>query len=86
MQFEIGATDRRLGASRVGKTDLVRQTQIRGKFYDSLNPWRLPEPFWTPTNQPATRLANETHNKIVLCTLGVTYIITYILCSTEKLS
>ena len=36
-------------------------------------------PLWTPISQPAPQPASEAHNRLVLCTLGVTYIRTYIL-------
>ena len=37
-------------------------------------------PLWTPISQPAPQPASEAHNRLVLCTLGVTYIHTYIFC------
>ena len=37
-------------------------------------------PLWAPISQPAPQPASEAHNRLVLCTLGVTYIHTYIFC------
>ena len=37
-------------------------------------------PLWAVISQPAPQPANEAHNRLVLCTLGVTYIHTYIFC------
>ncbi len=36
-------------------------------------------PLWAGISQPAPQPASEAHNRLVLCTLGVTYIRTYIL-------
>ena len=37
-------------------------------------------PLWAPISQPAPQPTSEAHNRLVLCTLGVTYIHTYIFC------